>query len=303
MNLFSELSRFSAITFIVSVLLVSASHGQADWRSDPGRGGAGYSGDMISFRNCDYPASPVGDYVISMVFSGETFYLTRAQHSAVMNNKVGIPEACTYAPGPRIQMGRGRGVNEPVDLDAIVAGQYRAAPPVAAGPTARTPVPPAATPRAPGTTQAPSINAELDKIITADARSWLINSYNIGSARNGQIIDSDDRGFVVYGEYTFNGSSTGWLKVLFEGERVRCVEYHDFAGTCRAIGQNPSNYLALAALGVVVLGTTSSGSSGGGGSGSGDNGYQQCVAACNSQGYANDPGRDAAFRNSCIRNC
>jgi hypothetical protein len=147
------------------------------------------------------------------------------------------------------------------------------------------------------------LNRQLDEVIARDARSWLVNRYNLGSARDARIEESNAQTgrMVVFGRYTFNGSATGWIRVVFSGSTPQCVEYHDFQGTCRAVGNNPSHYVALGALAVAAVGAAAS--SGSGGSTGPASSYDQCVARCNSSGYANAPGRDAAFRHNCIRQC
>lgn len=105
------------------------------------------------------------------------------------------------------------------------------------------------------------LDQKLDEVIATDSRSWVLNRYNVGSARNGQIIDQNlaTGRFIVYGEYTYNSSSRGWIKVVFDGDRVNCVKYHDFRGTCRSLGNNPAAYVALGAVAIAASGASSPG--------------------------------------------
>jgi hypothetical protein len=76
----------------------------------------------------------------------------------------------------------------------------------------------------------------LDKIVSEDSRSWASNRYNSGSMRAGPPSDSGDS-FVVTGNYTFNQGTSGWVKAHFADGKISCVEYWDFAGNCRQVGQ------------------------------------------------------------------
>ncbi|MEO1399504.1 MAG: hypothetical protein AAFU56_11650, partial [Pseudomonadota bacterium] len=101
---------------------------------------------------------------------------------------------------------------------------------------------------------------KLDQVIAIDSRSWLFNRYNFGSVSNVEILEADPATSraVVYGEYVYNNYSRGWIKVVFDQGSVNCVEYHDFRGTCRAIGNNPAAYVALGTVAMAAAGGTGS---------------------------------------------
>jgi hypothetical protein len=285
--------RFLAALLAMLGASVQAAYAQADWRTPHNADGATHS---VAFgHDCEYPGSVTGAYTVSMpVGDGEWVYLTREQHAyKLANPAVSFAQLCLRAPGPAFEMVAQPGSGVPVDINALLANPR----PMAEPTPSPLPTKPAPQPNS------QSLNQQLDRVIAEDARSWLINRYTPGSARDASVVDFDPATgrAVVFGRYTYNGSSTGWIRVVFNQAKPQCVEYHDFAGTCRAIGNNPSHYIALGGLVIAAAGAASAG----GGSGSTSNGssYEQCVARCNSSGFAVDPGGDAAGRDRCIRGC
>ena len=112
-------------------------------------------------------------------------------------------------------------------------------------------------------------SAYFDSIIATDAQSWVVNRYDRGSMHNMKVvsISSDRRVFVLYGEYTYNGGRPGWVKAQFskpanDNMQLDCLEFWDFSGICRALGQSPSRGIMAAAVQAFM-------SSDGGGSGGG----------------------------------
>jgi hypothetical protein len=55
--------------------------------------------------------------------------------------------------------------------------------------------------------------------------------------------------------------------VQFSGENIHCIEYHDFAGQCRAIGNNPARAMLatafVAGIGSAMMAPAGSGRSSG----------------------------------------
>jgi hypothetical protein len=82
----------------------------------------------------------------------------------------------------------------------------------------------------------PKFTKLLDKLVSQDSLSWASNRYDSGSMRAGSPSDSGGS-YVVTGNYTFNQGASGWVKAHFDGGKISCVEYWDFAGNCRQIGQ------------------------------------------------------------------
>ena len=104
----------------------------------------------------------------------------------------------------------------------------------------------------------------LDDILATDARSWMINHYDRGSIFDAKVLSSaaDGSPAQVYAGYTYNGGNRGWIKARFAAGKLNCIELHDFAGSCRAVSQSPSQGIAVAAIGVTALALMSSSSSG-----------------------------------------
>lgn len=107
--------------------------------------------------------------------------------------------------------------------------------------------------------------AYFDGLIAEDASSWVFNQYDRGSMHNVKIISSTNAGRtkVVYGDYTYNGGSAGWVKAQFENGALSCVEFWDFQGQCRALGHSPSHSLAAGFAGALASGIVNGGSGSG----------------------------------------
>lgn len=111
--------------------------------------------------------------------------------------------------------------------------------------------------------------ATIDKVITADSGGWLFNRYDRGSVTNEQYLRSSDDGQdgVIYGEYSYNSGSRGWIKIVMKNGYVDCMEYWDFAGRCRPFGT--ASYGSQLAVDLVVAAMTAPPSGG-------DSDYKQC---------------------------
>jgi uncharacterized protein len=86
------------------------------------------------------------------------------------------------------------------------------------------------------------MDAVMDRIITRDSWGWMFNRYDRGSVRNTRVEARDGRDRLVYGEYTYNGGTPGWVRLLIIDGHLACVEYHDFAGACRPVGARSYAY-------------------------------------------------------------
>jgi len=84
-----------------------------------------------------------------------------------------------------------------------------------------------------------AIEKAIDAIVAADAQGWLLNTYDRGSVFNAgfEPESKDKTSGVVFGEYTYNGGSRGWIRVKIGRGEVVCMEYWDFSGQCRPAGQ------------------------------------------------------------------
>lgn len=92
---------------------------------------------------------------------------------------------------------------------------------------------------APPATSGSSNDAQLlDAIVASDSRSWVMNRYQRGSMRVVSVTPQAAQGYeppgrVVRGQYTYNGSLTGWVEVYFVGSEARSIRFHDFPSTWR----------------------------------------------------------------------
>lgn len=135
----------------------------------------------------------------------------------------------------------------------------------------------------------------VEKILQADARGWVFNRYDASSVRNVRVLEraADGHSGIVYGEYTYNGGQLGWVKLHIKNGQLDCLEFWDFAGVCRPLGQSPS---AAAALAVIAAAVAMTSSNYGGSPGE----YDACVRACHDaptpQGYGVE---QACIRDRC----
>ncbi len=93
----------------------------------------------------------------------------------------------------------------------------------------------------------------MDRVILTDSRGWMFNRYDRGSVRNTRVAATNGRDAIVQSDYSYNGGMSGWVRAFIIGDRLACVEYHDFPGRCRPVGANSYAYgiagrLALSAL-------------------------------------------------------
>ena len=82
----------------------------------------------------------------------------------------------------------------------------------------------------------------IDEIIAYDSNRWVMNRYDYGSVTGAHVDQATSSGQsgILHANYTYNGGSSGWIKVHITGGRIDCLEYHDFPGTCRALGRPSS---------------------------------------------------------------
>jgi hypothetical protein len=82
-----------------------------------------------------------------------------------------------------------------------------------------------------------------DQVLRADSQRWFFNRYVPGSTRNARFLSRSraQKSAVVYSEYTLNGNQTGWVKIKIENGNLECLEFFDFPGRCRALGDTPSS--------------------------------------------------------------
>jgi hypothetical protein len=111
------------------------------------------------------------------------------------------------------------------------------------------------------------LDQSLDKLVSADSRSWLANRYDEGSMHDGEIVEQSTKNskYTVRGDYTYNSGRPGWVKIRFEGNKPTCIEFWDFAGQCRALGHSPSRDIAATLVLAAALGAMASSSGGGSG--------------------------------------
>jgi hypothetical protein len=123
---------------------------------------------------------------------------------------------------------------------------------------------------APAPPETDDLAAIIDKVIKADSSGWIFNRYDRGSVTNAEFMEQSEDGQsgVVYGEYTYNGGSPGWVKIVMKDGYADCMEYWDFRGQCRPFGT--ASYGSQLAMGMIVGAMTAQPSSG---SESGDHCY------------------------------
>jgi hypothetical protein len=82
-------------------------------------------------------------------------------------------------------------------------------------------------------------SAFLDTIVAIDSQSWSFNEYNAGSM-NTVVASQLPAGSTIQvkGHYTYQQRqrlASGWVMVVIENGALKCLEFHDFEGECRAI--------------------------------------------------------------------
>ena len=90
----------------------------------------------------------------------------------------------------------------------------------------------------------------FDEIIAEDARYWMIHTYDRGSVYNVHIDSPSPSGRsgIIHGYYTYNRGTRGWARVQIVNGGVNCIEFHDFAGTCRQLRRS----LSWSVLGQII---------------------------------------------------
>jgi hypothetical protein len=89
----------------------------------------------------------------------------------------------------------------------------------------------------------PQALAELEKggddiiadfVIRTDAANWAVNRYDEGSAHVTKKSPVAG-GTLLHAEYTYIGDQKGWVNITLYNDtsRIPCVEFWDFAGSCR----------------------------------------------------------------------
>jgi len=105
----------------------------------------------------------------------------------------------------------------------------------------------------------------VDKVITADSRSWLFWRYDIGSVKNTKYLERSKKNnsALIYSEYTYNGGQAGWVKLRIAEGKVACIEFWN-EGACRPLGQPPSHRIVGAMMQAMVFDIMSGGGNSGG---------------------------------------
>jgi hypothetical protein len=96
-----------------------------------------------------------------------------------------------------------------------------------------------------------SLDELLNRLVRMDALTWHMNQYVQNSMRNARY-EQTNRGhtsFIARGTYSYRSQSgasapqQGWVRVWIQDGRFRCIEFHDVAGDCRPLNQNPSQMI------------------------------------------------------------
>lgn len=113
-----------------------------------------------------------------------------------------------------------------------------------------------------------SLDELLDRVVAADAQSWMMNRYASGSMRGAHYVSGNKAktSYVARGTYRFSGfggGGEGWVQVRVAQGRVECLEFWDQSGVCRAPGHSLSQQTMLSmASGMLSGGGGGSSSSG-----------------------------------------
>ena len=76
----------------------------------------------------------------------------------------------------------------------------------------------------------------VTRAITDDSSFWAWNRLDQGSVSNVMRGPANAAGaYVVQGDYTYNGGSRGWARVMIAGGQVSCIAFHDDPGGCRDV--------------------------------------------------------------------
>ena len=104
------------------------------------------------------------------------------------------------------------------------------------------------------------ISERLNAVLTLDSSYWNFNRYVDGSVANAvKQKGPNATSYTIRGDYQ-SSVGGGWVRAVFVNDKVNCLEFHDFPGTCRAIGQPTSSGVVMSAAFTAL----SSGSSSGG---------------------------------------
>jgi TPR repeat protein len=82
----------------------------------------------------------------------------------------------------------------------------------------------------------------LNAVIELDSHSWGFNRYRDGSVFNASVLSQaqDGSSITFKGSFSYlNNGDPGWAKLTVFKERLPCIEFWDFAGTCRLVHLPP----------------------------------------------------------------
>jgi hypothetical protein len=77
-------------------------------------------------------------------------------------------------------------------------------------------------------------NIIADFVIRTDAQNWAVNRYDEGSAHVTKKTAAQGA-TILHAEYDYVGNQTGWVNITLydDKSKIPCVEFWDFAGSCR----------------------------------------------------------------------
>jgi len=99
------------------------------------------------------------------------------------------------------------------------------------------------------------------RLLTQQSRSWLINRLDYASVSNVRVTEGTESSgtFTVRGDFTRNGGSPAWVRMVFRENKVQCFYFDDFPSRC----QTPGSSVGFEFItDLMVQGMTGSGSSG-----------------------------------------
>lgn len=89
-----------------------------------------------------------------------------------------------------------------------------------------------------GPTGLQDFNKLIDALVSDQAETWVLNRYTLGSITAVSILSKDEkeRPVAIKANYLFsgiNGSSEGWVKIVFKDGLPDCIYFWDFPGNCK----------------------------------------------------------------------
>lgn len=102
-----------------------------------------------------------------------------------------------------------------------------------------------------------SLTELMNRLVLADSQAWGFNRYVAGSMREAryETVNRARTTYTARGTYDyqgFGGRGTGWVRAQVRDGNLVCLEFHDQAGECRAMGNSlSSQFVSVLAQGMM----------------------------------------------------